>query len=269
MSSLRARTASLKHLFEEMLDVRPGRRYRIEQVFVEHVFQEDLMSALAVPPPPRLHTASCAPVPRGVGAPDAAGEDVAGQAVVSPAVVSPAVAGRPARLRLLDGGEASTAESRRGHLRLVTSQVPAAHRDDEEVRRPGLPVESARRPAAVGRARHWTPRRRGVGERSVRDLGVEELAPLHPAVRAARARRERSAAAAAATTSPRTEATHRTAVSRQAVAPRQAVTLRQGAVSPEVPLVLRRLVAAGAALLAVVLLVADYEIGRASCRERV
>jgi len=107
-----------------------------------------------------------------------------------------------------------------------------------------------------------------VGERSVRDLGVEELAPLHPAVRAARARRERSAAAAAATTSPRTEATHRTAVSRQAVAPRQAVTprqavaprqavtLRQGAVSPEVPLVLRRLVAAGAALLAVVLLVA-------------
>ena len=95
-----------------------------------------------------------------------------------------------------------------------------------------------------------------MGERSVRDLGVEELAPLHPAVRAARARRERSAAAAAATTSPRTEATHRTAVSRQAVAPRQAVTLRQGAVSPEVPLVLRRLVAAGAALLAVVLLVA-------------
>lgn len=181
------------------------------------------MSALAVPPTPRLRAVSSAPVPRGVGRGDAGGQ---------------AVAGQPVRLRLLDGGEVSAAESGRGHLRLVAAEVPTSHHDGEEARRPALPLESARRPTAVGRPRQRAPRGRGVGERSVREPGVEELAPLHPAVRAARARRERSAADTVATAS------------------RRAVAFREGATSPEVPVVLRRLVATGAALLAVVLLVA-------------
>ncbi|WLD72905.1 hypothetical protein QU670_06645 [Actinomyces massiliensis] len=38
VTSLRRNIRHFKHVFEEVLDVLPTSRYRIEQMFVEHVF---------------------------------------------------------------------------------------------------------------------------------------------------------------------------------------------------------------------------------------
>lgn len=140
------------------------------------------MSALAIPPSPRLRAVSAA-----------SAQEAAGPV-------------KPLR------------QARRGHLRLVAPETSAA---DGDADLPALPLELTRRPAPVRRA----PR-----------LNVEELAPAHPAVRAARVRREQAAV-------PLCDRVERR--------PRPIVTTR-----PEVPAALRRLVLAVACVLAVVLIAA-------------
>ena len=73
-SSLRWNHHKFKRVFEDALDTAPARRYRIEQMFVEHVFQEVLVSARTLHSP------------------------------LGPSAVS---AASRSHLRLLDGGSAS------------------------------------------------------------------------------------------------------------------------------------------------------------------
>lgn len=69
-SSLRAIDRAFKHVFENALDVSTPDGYRIEQVFVEHVFPRRFpMSALAATPAPRLRAVPAASRPGRAGSP--------------------------------------------------------------------------------------------------------------------------------------------------------------------------------------------------------
>lgn len=69
-SSLRAIDRAFKHVFENALDVSTPDGYRIEQVFVEHVFPRRIpMSALAATPAPRLRAVPAASRPGRAGSP--------------------------------------------------------------------------------------------------------------------------------------------------------------------------------------------------------
>lgn len=69
-SSLRAIDRAFKHVFENALDVSTPDGYRIEQVFVEHVFPRRIpMSALAATPAPCLRAVPAASRPGRAGSP--------------------------------------------------------------------------------------------------------------------------------------------------------------------------------------------------------
>lgn len=166
-SRVRRNDHHIKHVFEDALDVPSVNRYRIEQVFVEHVFQEVLVSALTLLPTPRLRVVSTAS--------SATSER---EAVCDEAAVGP-----------------------RPHLRLVTDDfMPEESRAERAI---ALPAELFRRPAVPRAARAgqagrpertqgtqgtWRAHR---GGRSVRvsEAHPADLAPMHPAVRAQRRRR--------------------------------------------------------------------------------
>lgn len=118
-SSLRWNHHKFKRVFEDALDTAPARRYRIERMFVEHVFQEVLVSARTLHSP------------------------------LGPSAVS---AASRSHLRLLDGGSASRCSRTEEAVELPAELIrrPAAPRAARARRERG---ERTERPAGAAGAR--------------------------------------------------------------------------------------------------------------------
>ncbi|MGK2348755.1 LysM peptidoglycan-binding domain-containing protein [Actinomyces sp. W5033] len=206
------------------------------------------MSALAVPPSPRLRAVPAARAQQAVVVRLTArtGGGSNGQ---QPA--APQGPGTPAP-QVVGGGGPGGGE-RRGNLRLVTQDVPGAGAPERGLPARSLSLELTRRPVAVRRAsgpRADSGLRSELSPRADSGLRAEDLAPTHPAVRAARARR----AQAAASRHARSEDS-RTPLARRQQRPRPALS--------QVPAPLRRLAVAAAGVLVVVLLAAGAIVASA------
>ncbi|WP_235931513.1 LysM peptidoglycan-binding domain-containing protein [Actinomyces respiraculi] len=191
------------------------------------------MSALAIPPSPRLRAVSAASAQEAAAVRLTAlpgGETSAAQAA------APQTAGPGETVRQVRSGRLH-----RGHLRLVVQESSAADADGDLRALPLELTRRPRRPAVAGRTSRLSAEELARSTPSPRDVsgtrhGLDDLAPAHPAVRAARARRAQAA------------------VSRGARVQRQPRPM--AATRSEVPAALRRLGLAVACVLALVLIAA-------------